>query len=115
MEHSTQFTKTSEKITKYIQKKYDSDVAKMRKDLEHPKFDFPVHPVPRIIMNTDGMTTQEKIDEMDIYVWKKDYELIHNQIAEFVEKEKRVFPIILNQWSPPLRSQLEGAKHLKNV
>ena len=48
-------------------------------------------------MNPDGTVKQEKIDEMDGYVWKKDYEIIHNRKAEFVEKEKRVFPIILDQ------------------
>ena len=47
---------------------------------------------------------------MDIYVWKKDYKLIHSKKAEFVEKEKRVFPIILDQCSPSLRSQLEDMK-----
>ena len=47
---------------------------------------------------------------MDIYMWKKDYELIHNKEVEFIKKEKGVFPIILNQCSPSLRSQLEGRK-----
>ena len=47
---------------------------------------------------------------MDIYMWKKDYKLIHNKKAEFIKKEKHIFPIILNQCSPSLRSQLEGAK-----
>ena len=61
-------------------------------------------------LNLDGTTTQEKVDEMDIYMWKKDYELIHNKKAEFIEKEKQVFPIILGQCSLSLRSQLEGTK-----
>ena len=68
----------------------------MIKDVACPKFEFPVRPVSKTIMNPDGTMTQEKIDEMDIYVWKKDYELLHNWKAEFVEKEKRVFPIILD-------------------
>ena len=64
-------------------------------------------------MNLDDTMMQEKIEEMDIYVWKKDYDLVHRQKAEFIEKEKRVFPIILDQCLPSLRSQLEGAKILK--
>ena len=50
----------------------------MLKDVERPKFEFPVRPVSRTIMNLDGTMTQEKIDEMDIYVWKLGYELVHN-------------------------------------
>ena len=38
----------------------------MIKDVQHPLFHFPEHPVPKIITNPDGMMTQEKIDEMDI-------------------------------------------------
>ena len=41
---------------------------------------------------------------------KKDYKLICNKKAEFIKKEKRFFPIILDQCSPSLRSQLEGAR-----
>ena len=51
-------------------KKYNGDIAKMIKDVERPEFDFPVHPVSKTIMNPDGLMTQEKIEEMDIYVWK---------------------------------------------
>ena len=63
----------------------------------------------------DGTTTQENVDEMDIYLWKKDYELIQIKKAEFIEKEKQLFPIILNQCSLSLRSQLEGAKTLEEA
>ena len=45
-------------------KKYNSDVAKIIKDVERPTFNFPVHPVSRTISNPDGTTTQEKIDEI---------------------------------------------------
>ena len=71
---------------------------------------FQSGPVSKTITSPDGTTRQEKIDELDIYVWKKDYELVHNRKAEFIEKEKRVFLIILDQCLPSLRSQLEGAK-----
>ena len=80
-----------EEIAKDIQKKDNNIVAKMIKDVECPQFNFPVHQVPQTITNADGTMTQEKIDKMDIYVWKKDYELIHKQKAEFIEKEKRAF------------------------
>ena len=61
-------------------------------------------------MNSDGTATQMKIDEVDIYLWKKDYELVHNMKPEFTEREKQVFPIILDQCLPSLRSQLKGTK-----
>ena len=83
--------------------------------MECQKFDLPAHPTPKIIVNSDGTTTWEEIDEMDIYVWKKDYELIHSQKADFTEKEKQVFPIILDQCSPSLKLQLEGAKHFQET
>ena len=67
-----------EEIANYAQKKYNSDVKKMIKDMEFPIFKFPVRPVPKIILNPDGTTTQEKIDEMDIYLRRKNYELVHN-------------------------------------
>ena len=78
VKHAAQFTKMLEEIAKYIQKKYNSDVAKMIKDVERQKFDFRVSRVPQTVMNLDGTMTQEKIDEMGNYVWKKDYELTHN-------------------------------------
>ena len=42
VKHAVQFTKTLEEIAYYIQKKFNSDVAKMMKDVEHPIFEFPV-------------------------------------------------------------------------
>ena len=87
----------------------------MIKDIECPKFEFPVRPVSKTIMNPDGTIAQEKIVEMDIYVWKKDYELVHDHKAEFEEKGKRVFSIILDQCSPSLRSELEGAKSFEDA
>ena len=68
----------------------------MIKEVERPTFDFPVCPVYKTMMNPDGTTAQEKNDKMDIYIWKKDYELVHSRKAEFTKKEKRVFPIILD-------------------
>ena len=52
---------------------------------------------------------------MDICVRKKDYELVDSQKADFTEKEKRVFPIILDQRSPSLKSLLEGAKSFQET
>ena len=78
--------------------------------MEHLEFNFPEHLVPLVVTNEDGTSTQEKIDKMDMYIWKKDYELLHKRKTDFIENEKRVFPIILNQCSPSLKSQLEGAK-----
>ena len=110
MKHAAQFTNMLEEITNYVQKKYNSDVAKMIKDMERPVFEFPVRPLPKTILNSDGTIIQEKVDEIDIYIWKNDYKLIHSKKAEFIEKEKHVFPIILDQCSPSLRSQLERMK-----
>ena len=98
-ESGAQFTKMLEEIANYIQKKYNNDVAKMIKDVKRPVFEFPACPLPKTILNSDGTITLEKVDEMDIYVWKKDYKLVHSKKAEFVEKEKGIFPIILNQCS----------------
>ena len=65
----------------------------MIKNVECPHFKFPEHPVPLIVPNMVGLMMQERIGEMDVYVWKKDYELVHGQKAEFNKKEKREFPI----------------------
>ena len=81
----------------------------MIKDAERLNLEFPACSVPWITINPDAMMMQGKINGKDINVWKKDNELIHSQKAEFTEKEKRVFPIILDQCSQSLRSQLEGA------
>ena len=40
---------------------------------------------------------------------EKKTEKAHNKEAEFKEKEKRLFPIILEQHSPSLKLQIEGA------
>ena len=42
-------------------------------------------------------------------------ERLSNRKAEFIEKEKRVFPVILDQCLCLLRSQLEGAKMFKET
>ena len=115
VKHAAQFTKVLEETAKYIQKKYNCNIAKMIKDVECPLFKFPKCPVPWVITYVDGMMTQEKIDKMDIYVWKMDYELIQSQKADFTEKEKRVFLIILDQCSPSLRLQLEGTKTFEEM
>lgn len=60
-------------------------------------------------MLDDGKTTQEKVDKMDVYVWKKDFQKINNKELEFEEKEKMVFPIILGQCSPSLRLRVHQA------
>ena len=104
VKNAAQLTKMLEEIVNYMQKKYNSDFAKMIKDMERPTFKFPIWPVLRIILNPDETTTQEKIDEMDIFMWMKDCELVHNKKAEFTEKVKRIFPIILDQCSLSLRS-----------
>ena len=54
-------------------------------------FNFPERPVPRVVTNINGTLMHEKIDEMDIYIWKKDYELVHNRKVDFIEKEKEHF------------------------
>ena len=61
VKHAAQFTKMLEEIANSVQNKYNSDVVKMIKDVECPIFKFPVHPAPKITLNPDGITTQEKI------------------------------------------------------
>ena len=58
----------------------------MIKDMKHSQFDFLVCPVQSIIANPDGTITKEKINEMDVYLWKNDYELVHNRKSEFIKK-----------------------------
>ena len=82
----------------------------MIKDVEQLEFNISEHAKPQVVKNKDGISTQEKIDEIDINIWKKDYELVQKTKADLIKKEKRVFPIILDQCLPLLRSQLKGAK-----
>ena len=105
--------KDSGRNSKVCAKKYNSVVAKMIKDMKHSQFDFLVCPVQSIIANPDGTITKEKINEMDVYLWKKDHELVHNMKAEFIEKEKWVFPIILGQCSPSLRNPNGRGKNIQ--
>ena len=77
VKHAAQFTKMLENIAKYVQVKYNSDIARMIKDVELAEFNFPEHPVPWVISNEDETSTQEKIDEIDINIWKKDYVMVH--------------------------------------
>ena len=110
VKHAAQFTQTLEEISDHIQVRYNDDVAKMIREVERPMLKFPQQPTAQIVMDSNGNPIQERFNEMEMYMWKKDYELIHNQRAEFEEKEKRVFPIILEQCS-----QLEGAKSLQDT
>ena len=44
--HAAEFTNMLEEIAKYIQVKYNSDMAWMIEDVEHLEFDCPEHPIP---------------------------------------------------------------------
>ena len=48
VKHASQFKKRLEEIANYVQKKYNSNVAKMIKNVECPIFEFPVWPVPKL-------------------------------------------------------------------
>ena len=61
------------------------------------------------------MSCPKNCNEPRWYDWKKDYELVHSQKADFTEKEKRVFPITLDQCSCSLRSQLKGDKTFQEM
>ena len=50
--------KTLEEIADYVQKKCNSNMAKMIKNVECPKFDFPAHPVQKFVVHSDGRMTQ---------------------------------------------------------
>ena len=103
LKHAAQFTKTLEEIIDYIQIKYNSDVAMIR-DMECPVFKFLQQSMAQIVTDANGIPIQEIFNKMEMYIWKNKYSLVHNQRAEFKKKEKRVFPIILGQCSPSLRT-----------
>ena len=92
VKHAVQFTKTLQEIVDYIQIKYNSDVARMIRDVEHPVFKFPQQPIAQVITDSNGNPIQERFNKMEMYIWKKDRKLIHKQRAEF--KKKIVFLII---------------------
>ena len=83
--------------------------------MERPVFKFPQKPMSQVITNANGNPIQERLNKMEMYIWKKDYKFVHKQMAEFKEKEERVFPIIPGHCSPSLRSQLEGTKSFKDT
>ena len=107
MKHAAQFTKMLEKNCKVHAEDIQQQCGKYDKGHGMPNFWVSSMTSTKTILNLDGTTTQEKVDKMDIYMLKKDYELIHNKKAEFIKKVKHVFPIILDQCSPSLRFQLE--------
>ena len=65
--------------------------------------------------NNDGKITKTGLDEMEIFTWNKDFKKQHKGLAEFEEKEKRVFPIVLGEFFPSLISQLEGGKGFEKI
>ena len=67
-----------------------------------------IRPTEKIMTDNNGKILKTGPDEMDILIWKKDFEKQHIRLAEFKRKEKRVFPIVLGQCFPSLRLQLEG-------
>ena len=105
VKHAVQFTQIT----------LNSDVARMIRDVECPVFKFPKQPLAQIITDPNGKLIQERFNEMEMYIWKKDYELVHKQRAEFEEKEKRVLLIVLGQCSPSLRSKFKGAMSLQDT
>ena len=68
-----------------------------------------------MVTSSDGKTTQKNVDDMDVYVWKKDFEKAHNKESEFKAKEERATLIVLGQCSPSLRSQLEDTQNFVEI
>ena len=79
MKHAAKFTKTLGDITNYVQTKYNSNAARMIQDVERPLFTYTTLPVGCLVTLSHRMTTQEKVNEIDVYVWKKGFEKIHNK------------------------------------
>ena len=69
----------------------------------------------KVVTDEKGNTIIESPDEVDLFIWKKEFEKQHKRQADYEEKEKMVFPIILGQCSPSLHSQLEGGKDFKKI
>ena len=113
--HAAQFTKTVEALADYVQVKFNADVATAIRDIERPAILMPKLPMKKKIVKEDGTTIEEEFNEVEVFMWKKEYEAEYKRRREFEEKEKRVFPIILGQCSPSLRSQLEGGKGFEEI
>ena len=75
-----------------------NDIVRMIRDVTRPTLMHPRRLEDPDITVPNGTMTKGKVDEMDIEVWKKDYEKVH-QKANF-KKKKKGFPIILGQCSP---------------
>ena len=82
-----------EDIADFIQVKYNSNVVRMIRDVERPTFTYPTRPTGRMITLRRITTMQEKVDEVDVYIWKKASKKIHNKKVDFKEKEKKVFSL----------------------
>ena len=52
--HAVQFAKTIDENADYIQIKYNSDMARMIRDVERPVFKFRQQPTAQIITNANG-------------------------------------------------------------
>ena len=90
MKQTAQLTKTLKDIANYVQIKYNSKMTRMIRDVERPIFTYPAWPVGYPVTSDYGKTTHEKVDKMDVYVWKKEFEKVLNKEAEFKEKKIRV-------------------------
>ena len=66
VKYAAQFTKTLENIIDYVQIKYNSDVARMIRDVKQPIFTYPMQPVGCLVISKKEKTTWEKVNEMDM-------------------------------------------------
>ena len=115
MKHAMQFTKTSEAIADYVQINFNSDVAEAIQNVDKPTFKMQPRPEKKMLTDEKVKTILESPEEVELFIWKKECEKLCKRQADYKEKEKRVFPIILGQCSPSPHSQLEGGKGFKKI
>ena len=91
-----QFTKTVEEIADYVQLKYNSDIARMIRDVECPVFKFPQQPLAQIVTDANGNPIQERLIKMEMYTRKMTTNLSISRGQSSKKKKKECSLSFLN-------------------
>ena len=80
---AAQLSRSLLNITHYKKLKYSNEVGDAIWDLKHPVFTYPEMPEERIVMDKERNQIIEKPNEMNIFMWKRQWDGVNTWENDF--------------------------------
>ena len=113
-QNAAQFTKSLQNVDDYIQIKYNNEVGDIVRTLMKLSVKYPTMPVGKKSIDKEWNEFKERPNDMEVFM-EGDWKIANNLEKEFVKYQKTAYPLVIGQFSPALRAQLEGRKGYETV